>query len=70
VQHHPEGRRKGCGAGLATQMAVERGASVTGIDAAEALLTVARRRLPEADLRYGDLEKLPYPDGSFDVVTS
>jgi SAM-dependent methyltransferase len=60
----------GCGAGLALQMAAERGASVTGIDASEGLLEVARRRLPDADLRQGDLEDLPFPDDSYDVVTS
>lgn len=60
----------GCGAGLAMVMAAERGASVTGIDAAEGLLSVARRRLPDADLRQGELEELPYADASFDVVTS
>jgi len=60
----------GCGAGLAMQMAAERGAVVTGIDAADGLLGVARSRLPDADLRKGDLEALPYPDDSFDVVTS
>jgi SAM-dependent methyltransferase len=60
----------GCGAGLALSMARERGAVVSGIDAASGLLEVARRRLPEVELRQGDIESLPYPDGSFDVVTS
>jgi SAM-dependent methyltransferase len=60
----------GCGAGLALQMAAQRGASVAGIDASEGLLEIARRRLPDADLRRGDLEQLPYSDDSFDLVTS
>jgi trans-aconitate methyltransferase len=38
----------GCGAGLAMQMAVQRGASVTGIDAAEGLPAVAHQRVPAA----------------------
>ncbi len=59
----------GCGAGLAMTMAAQRGATVAGIDAAEGLLEVARRRLPEADLRRGDLEELPYADDSYEVVT-
>jgi SAM-dependent methyltransferase len=59
----------GCGAGLAVQIAAGRGARVTGIDAAEALLAIARRRTPNADFRLGDLEELPFPDRSFDVVT-
>ena len=60
----------GCGAGLALQMAAERGAQVTGIDAAAGLLEVARSRVPTGDIRQGELEELPYADGSFDVVTS
>jgi SAM-dependent methyltransferase len=58
----------GCGAGLALVVAHERGATVSGLDAAEGLLAVARSRLPGADLRVGELEELPYADGSFDVV--
>ncbi|WP_084959222.1 class I SAM-dependent methyltransferase [Thermoactinospora rubra] len=60
----------GCGAGLALQLARRRGAVVAGLDAAAGLLAVARRRLPHADLREGDLERLPYPGHSFDAVTS
>lgn len=59
----------GCGAGMAAQMAAVRGAHVSGIDAAEALLAIARRRTPDGDFRCGDLEELPFDDGSFDVVT-
>jgi SAM-dependent methyltransferase len=60
----------GCGAGLALQLAHKRGAVVTGLDASEPLLAVARSRLPEADLRQGDVEELPYADDSFDAVTA
>jgi SAM-dependent methyltransferase len=59
----------GCGAGLAIQIAAGRGAQVAGIDAAQALLAIARRRTPNGDLRLGDLEELPFDDRSFDVVT-
>lgn len=59
----------GCGAGLAGVLAHERGAIVTGIDASEALIAIARERLPQADLRAGEMESLPYADGSFDAVT-
>ena len=44
----------GCGTGLALQLAVERGARASGLDASAALLDVARGRLPDADLRVGD----------------
>ena len=60
----------GCGAGLALTLAAQRGATVTGLDASAGLLAVARERLPQADLREGDLEALPYADDSFDAVTA
>ena len=59
----------GCGAGRFAQMAVDRGASVAGIDAAKELIEIAAERTPEGDFRVGDLEALPWPDNSFDVVT-
>lgn len=59
----------GCGAGLFCRLAADRGADVTGIDATSMLLTIARRRLPAADLRQGDMEELPFPDRAFHVVT-
>lgn len=60
----------GCGSGLALQLAAKRGATVTGFDASGALLDVARERVPGADLRQGDLEALPFADGTFDAVTA
>jgi ubiquinone/menaquinone biosynthesis C-methylase UbiE len=60
----------GCGAGLALELAHKRGAVVAGLDAAAALLDVARSRLPEADLHLGDVEELPFADDSFDAVTA
>ena len=59
----------GCGAGMAAQLAAGRGAQIAGIDAAAALLAVARQRVPEGDFRQGDMEELPFGDRSFDVVT-
>jgi SAM-dependent methyltransferase len=60
----------GCGTGYALLLAHKRGAIVSGFDASEPMLRVARSRLPEADLRQGDLEALPYEDSSFDAVTA
>lgn len=59
----------GCGAGMASQIAAERGAQVYGLDAAANMLEIARRRVPSGDFRVGDLEDLPYTDGKFDLVT-
>jgi SAM-dependent methyltransferase len=60
----------GCGAGLAMQLAAKRGATVTGLDASAALLEIARERNPEAELRQGDLEALPFGDTQFDAITA
>jgi SAM-dependent methyltransferase len=59
----------GCGAGRFARMAADRGATVAGIDAAEQLIGIAAERTPGGDFRAGDLEALPWPDDSFDVVT-
>ncbi len=59
-----------CGSGLAANVAARRGASVSGIDAAEALIDIARARTPEGDFRVGDMFDLPFDDGRFDAVTS
>ena len=59
----------GCGVGAFLRMITERGARAYGLDASEALLDLARARLPEADLRVGDMEALPYEDDTFDLVT-
>lgn len=58
----------GCGTGLTLVMATERGAITAGVDVTEGLLDIARKRLPDADLRVADMESLPFDDESFDVV--
>jgi SAM-dependent methyltransferase len=59
----------GCGAGTFLRLAADRGARPYGLDASESLLAVARKRVPGADLRTGDMEFLPYDDDFFDLVT-
>jgi SAM-dependent methyltransferase len=59
----------GCGVGAFLRLVAARGGRPHGIDAAQALLDVARSRLPDADLRHGDMEALPYADDTFDLVT-
>jgi len=58
----------GCGGGGASVLAADRGAQVSGLDAAEGLITFARERVPKGDFRVGDLESLPFDDDAFDVV--
>jgi SAM-dependent methyltransferase len=58
----------GCGAGGASVLASQREALVSGLDAAEGLIKLARERVPGGDFRVGDIESLPFDDDTFDVV--
>ena len=59
----------GCGSGMAAMKAAALGAKVSGLDAAEALLEIARSRVPDGDFRLGDLEGLPFDDDAFHLTT-
>lgn len=59
-----------CGSGLAIEMARMRGADCAGIDASRRLVAVAQHRNPDSDIRVGDMNELPWADGSFDIATS
>jgi SAM-dependent methyltransferase len=59
----------GCGAGLALRFAADRGADVTGLDAAPGMLEYARRRVPGARFVQGEIQSLPFLDDAFDAVT-
>lgn len=58
----------GCGGGGASILAAQQGAQVSGLDAAAALIAIARERLATGDFRVGDLESLPFDDACFDVT--
>jgi SAM-dependent methyltransferase len=60
----------GCGPGGSALLAAERGAKVAGLDASPGSIAVARERVSDGDFRVGDMETLPWPDGSFDAVTA
>jgi len=59
-----------CGSGYAAALAAVRGATVTGIDIAPALLEIARERTPDGTFVVGEMDALPFGDEQFDVVTS
>ena len=63
-----------CGTGAVAERAAARGAEVTGVDLAPALIETARERAAElgleVDYRVGDCERLELPDASFDVLSS
>ena len=56
------------GPGFIAAAAAQRGASVSGLDFARAMVVAARRRHPSIAFREGDAEALPFADGSFDAV--
>jgi len=62
------------GTGEIAVEAARRGADATGLDLAPQLIETARIRARESEveleLEVGDAERLPYPDASFDVVSS
>jgi SAM-dependent methyltransferase len=59
----------GCGTGAALAV-LERefGCVVTGIDPSTGMLAESRRKLPDADLRQGVAEELPFSDEAFDAA--
>jgi len=59
----------GCGTGVFLRLVAERGAVPFGLDASQALLEIARERVPEAELIVGEMEQLPYDNDTFDLVT-
>src|SRR5262249_27014216 len=58
----------GTGPGFVASAAVARGATVTGVDVADAMVALATRRVPDATFRQGSAEALPFGDGEFDAV--
>lgn len=63
----------GCGTGdMLRRFALAGGASLTGVDESENMLAVARELSDGADIAYlrATAESLPFPDETFDIVTS
>jgi SAM-dependent methyltransferase len=58
----------GCGTGMATAIAVERGARAYGADAADNMVKLAAQRVPQAEFSLCDMETMPFADGFFDRV--
>lgn len=56
------------GPGIIAAAASARGAIATGVDFAENMVSVARRRYPTIDFQVADATKLPFADDSFDAV--
>ncbi len=58
-----------CGTGRHAAHLAALGHAVIGVDATEAMLAIARAKVPNADFRLGQLESLPIDDASVDLVT-
>ena len=56
------------GPGWVAARAAERGASVVGIDVAQAMIARARDAHPSVEFRRADAQELPFADASFDAV--
>jgi ubiquinone/menaquinone biosynthesis C-methylase UbiE len=58
----------GTGSGLFAEKFSAQGLLVTGLDANPEMLPVAQQYVPAGTFQEGIAEKLPFPDGSFDLV--
>lgn len=60
----------GCGPGALTGLLVDRlgSSAVCAIDPSESFVAAAHARFPDVDVRAGVAERLPFPDGTFDVA--
>lgn len=58
-----------CGAGYTLEAAAKDMLDVAGIDISEEAISRAQKRIPNADLKVGNAESLPWADESFDYVT-
>ncbi|MBW2993194.1 methyltransferase domain-containing protein [Candidatus Woesearchaeota archaeon] len=57
----------GCGSGISTRFWQ---CKTFGIDPSEELINIAKQKDPDGDYLIASAEKLPFPDKSFDIVTS
>ncbi len=60
----------GCGTGRLTDLLLNNGGEVSGIDVSEKMLEVARKKYPWVNFAQADAENLPFKDDEFDVVVS
>jgi SAM-dependent methyltransferase len=57
-----------CGTGRHTAFLASAGHRVVGVDSSPDMLAVARSRVPDVTFCGGELARLPFPDGRFDLV--
>jgi SAM-dependent methyltransferase len=57
-----------CGTGRFAEFLAKCGHRVIGVDSSPDMLAYARRRVPGGEFRVGDLNRLPLPDDSVDII--
>lgn len=57
-----------CGTGRFAEFLAKAGHRVIGVDSSPDMLAYARRRVPAGEFRVGELDRLPLPDDSVDVI--
>jgi ubiquinone/menaquinone biosynthesis C-methylase UbiE len=73
VEGVPTGARvldAGCGTGFTLHKLADRGFDVVGIEPSEGMRVQARSLYPDIPIIGGDIEHLPFPSGTFDLVVS
>ena len=61
----------GCGPGYAMSAATSAGwSNIAGLDVSPKMVSLARAKNPDGDVRVGSAGDLPWPDGSFDAAIS
>ena len=58
----------GCGSGVFTNVLQRHGYRCTGVDLSPKLIAIAREKYSGIEFHVGDIEHLPFADGSFDGV--
>lgn len=59
-----------CGDGTDMVFYKELGGIISGVDSSDEMLVIARNKIPEAEIKIGTLENIPFEDEYFDAVLS
>jgi SAM-dependent methyltransferase len=60
----------GCGTGTTDRYLVDHVGSLSGVDVSEQMLALAAQSIPRATYEWYNGDKLPFPDGTFDVTVT
>lgn len=60
----------GGGTGRLVPLLLEKGAEVTVLDCSEKMLSICKRKFSRVETILGDVEEMPFAEGSFDIVVS